>query len=99
MDNDILKICVVFYFTLGLAFAFGELIEMLTKRAICFFTKTECEYRGKIVYVYNICVIFLWPILLFSLILQIFFKKTYARIRLWIERKVSETGRKQNGST
>jgi hypothetical protein len=87
VDNDILKIILVAYLSLGVAFAFGELVELLVQRVICFFTKTECEYRGKIYYVYSILVIFLWPILVLSLILQIFFKKTYARIRLWIESK------------
>lgn len=98
VDNDILKVCLVLYFSLGTACAFAELVEMLTKRLICYLTKTECEYRGKIVYVYAVCVFFLWPVLVFSLILQIFFKKTYLRIRMWIERNILITGRKQNGN-
>lgn len=98
MDNDILKVCLVLYFSLGTACAFAELVEMLTKRLICYLTKTECEYRGKIVYLYAVCVFFLWPILVFSIVLQIFFKKTYLRFRLWIERKFLTTG-KQNESS
>lgn len=97
MDNDILKVCFVLYFSLGIAFAFAELVELLTNRLLCYFTKTEYEYRGKFVYVYSLCVIFLWPLVLLSLIIQMCFKKTYARIRLWVERELLK-GKQQNGN-